>query len=443
MIELISEEKKEEIINLDYQVKSKEEISEITGVSTGTVFNVIKEHEKDIGKANREAIRLLAKNVNKHKIPFEKIHKGVKINAFLENNNLNSEDVEKIFSLISKLKKEKDLPELLKNADLLTTIKQTTGQSYDQTIQEYAEKSNELPKLTEQESIKKKNIKNLDIQYESNLKRNNLTEDFISGYIRTKTNLAKYGVSAEDSPEVAARVFNEVELLGYNPKKLVQILKEVDTLNDYAQKARSETNKLEEKRDITKENLRIEEGSLDFAKSLMPEYMSNVKKVMDIQEMGFKTEDLLNVAKTIHKNGFTADEFIKILDNFETINSFIDSIIVTKESLQEQTDLLSLKVNSLRQEKTSLEEINRRLDSEAIEKYTKLKELFYALKVTGPLREIYSNSGEPMKVIQCSVIFLNEFKHWIKVHIPNPNSINDKIEETVKLLEKVMIRIAV
>ena len=97
LIELISEEKKEEIINLDYQVKSKEEISVITGVSTGTVFNVIKEHERDIGKANREAIRLLAKNVNKHKIPFEKIHKGVKINAFLENNNLNSEDVEKIF----------------------------------------------------------------------------------------------------------------------------------------------------------------------------------------------------------------------------------------------------------------------------------------------------------------------------------------------------------
>jgi len=440
---LISKEKRDKIIDSDYQGKSKEEIARINDVAPSSVFNVTKEHEKDIGKADREAIRRLAKNVNKHKIPFEKIHKGVKINAFLENNNLNFEEIENIFSLISKLKKEKDLPELLENADMLMTIKQNTGQSYNQTVQEHQKKIDEIPKLTEQESIKKKSIKNLDIQYDTSLKRNNLTAEVISRYLRTKTNLAKYGVSTEDSPEVAARVFNEIELLGYNPKKLVQILKEADTLNDYVQKARSETNNLEEKRDITKENLRIEEESLDLAKSLMPEYMSNVKKVMDIQEMGFKTEDLLNVAKTIHKNGFTVDEFIKILDNFETINSFMDSIIGTKESLEELKESLSLKVNSLNHEKTSLEEINKRLDSEAIEKYTKLKDLFYALKVTGPLREIYSNSGDPMKVMQYSVIFLNEFKHWIKVHIPNPNSIIDKIEDTVKLLEKVMVRIAV
>ncbi len=443
MIELISEEKKEEIINLDYQVKSKEEISEIAGVSTGTVFNVVKEHERDIGKANREAYRRLAKNVDKNNVSFEQIHKGIKINFLLEKYGLGSDDADKLFSRLSKLQTIHNPSELLENADKLMTINQTTGQSYDQTIQEYAEKSNEVPKLTQLESIKKKNIKNLDIQYENSLKRNNLTAEAISRYLRTKTNLAKYGVSAEDSPEVAARVFNEIELLGYNPKKLVQILKEVDTLNDYAQKARTETNKLEEKRVITKENLRIEEESLDLAKSLMPEYMSDVKKIMDIQEMGFKTEDLLNVAKTIHKNGFTADEFIKILDNFETINSFMDSIIATKESLEELKESLSLKVNSLKHETTSLEEINKKLDSEAIEKYSKLQELLYALRITGPLREIYSNSGEPMKVIQCSVIFLNEFKHWIKVHIPNPNSINDKIEETVKLLEKVMIRIAV
>ena len=48
-----------------------------------------------------------------------------------------------------------------------------------------------------------------------------------------------------------------------------------------------------------------------------------------------------------------------------------------------------------------------------------------------------------MKVIQFSVIFLNEFKPWIKVHIPNPNSIINKMDETIKLLEKVMVRVAV
>ena len=443
MIELISEEKKEEIIDLDYQVKSKEEISEITGVSTGTVFNVVKEHERDIGKANREAYRRLAKNADKNNVSFEQIHKGIKINSLLEKYGLGSDDADKLFSRLSKLQTIHNPSELLENADKLMTINQTTGQSYDQTIQEYAEKSNEIPKLVELESIKKKNIKNLDIQYETSLKRNNLTQDAISGYIRTKTNLAKYGVSAENSPQLAAKVFHEIELLGYDPKKLVRILQESNSLNDYVQKARSETNNLEKNRDIIKENLRIEEESLDLAKSLMPEYMSDVKKVMDIQEMGFKIEDLLNVAKTLHKNGFTVDEFIKILDNFETINSFMDSIIGTKESLEELKGSLSLKVNSLNHEKTSLEEINKRLDSEAIEKYTKLKELFNDLKVTGPLREIYSNSGDPMKVMQYSIIFLNEFKHWIKVHIPNPNSIIDKIEETVKLLEKVMIRVAV
>ena len=67
---MITPEKKDEIIDLDYQGKSKEEISEISGVSTGTVFNVVKEHEQEIGKGDRESLRRLAKFADKKKIPF-------------------------------------------------------------------------------------------------------------------------------------------------------------------------------------------------------------------------------------------------------------------------------------------------------------------------------------------------------------------------------------
>ena len=438
---MISKEIEEKIIDSDYQGKSKEINAKINGVSEGTVFNVVKEHERAIGKADREAYRRLAKNADKKNVSFEQIHKCIKINSFLEKNNLGFDDVEKLFPLFSKLQNEKNLPELLENADLLMTIKQTTGQSYDQTVKEHKKKIEELPKLTEQELAKKKIIKDLDVQYETNLKRNNLTADTISRHIRTKANLAKYGVSAEESPQLAARVFNEIELLGYNSRKIVQFLNEAETLNDYAQKARSETRKHEEKRDIAKKSLRGEEETLELAKSLTPEYFSDVKKVMDIQEMGFKTEDLLNVAKNIHKNGFTVDEFVKILDNFETIHSFIDSIIATKESLEEQEESLSLNVDSLEHEKTSLEEINKKLGIEFIEKSTKLKDLFNGLKVTGPLREIYSNSGNPLKVISINVIYLNNLKNWVKTHIPNSNSIVDKIEETIKLFDKVIPRV--
>ena len=442
MIELISEEKKDEIIDLDYQAKSKETISEITGVSTGTVFNVIKEHERDIGKANREAYRRLAKNADKSNVSFEQIHNGIKINSLLEKHGLGIDAVDNFFSILSKLQPVHNLPELLENAEQLMTINQTTGQSYDQTIQEYAEKSNELPLLTEQELIKKKNIKNLDIQYETRLKRNNLTEDDISRNNITKTNLAKYGVSAENSPQLAARVFHEIELLGYNPRKLVQFLKEADSLNDHAQTARSKKAKLEEDLVLFKEKTREELETLDLAKSFLSSYMGDIKKVTDIQEIGFETEDLLNIAKTIHKNGFTVDEFIKILDNFDDISSFIDSIITTKDSLKDDADSLSSKVNSLNQEKISLEEINKKLDSDVIDKFTKFKKEFSTFKITGPMREIYTNSGDTRAVITSSVIYLHDLQQWIEIYIRD-STIIFKIEDTKKILEKVLTRVAI
>ena len=81
---MISEEIKEKIIDLDYLGISKEKIAKMLEVSKGTVFNVVIEHEREIGKANRDAIRRLANNANKNNISFEQIHKGVKINTFLE-----------------------------------------------------------------------------------------------------------------------------------------------------------------------------------------------------------------------------------------------------------------------------------------------------------------------------------------------------------------------
>ena len=438
----MSEETKESIIDWYYQGKIKDDNADFHAVSTGTVFNIIKEHEEQIGKNDRESIRTLAKLVKKNNISYEQISRGIKTNSILDKNNLKFENIENIFSLFSKVTKQKDLSELLEQADLLMTINKTTGQSFVEIVSEHQEKSQELPKLIEHESIKKNNIKQLDVNYEKNLQRNNLTEDIISRYTRTKANLAKFGVFIENSPEAAARVLNEIEILGNNPRKLVQFLNESDSLNDYAQKLKSEIRILQEKRDLAKKEAKEEQETLDFAKSEFFQYMADLKSVTDIEELGFKTEDLLNVGKIVHKNGFTLDEFVKILDNFEDVHSFIDSLIVTKETLVEQLDSLSTKVDSLGQEKISLEEIKKKLDFEIMEKVSKIKEDIAAFDGTGPLREVYSNSGNPIAVITSTIIFLNALKRWVNLHISNPHSIEYKIDDTRKILEKVMTRVA-
>ena len=439
---MVSEETKESIIDWYYQGKSKDDNADFHAVSTGTVFNIIKEHEKQIGKNDRESIRILAKLVKKNNISYEQISRGIKTNLILNKNNLRFENIENIFSLFSKVTKQKDLSELLEQADLLMTINKTTGQSFAEIVSEHQEKSQELPKLIELESIKKSNIKQLDSKYEKSLQRNSLTEDIISRYTRTKANLAKLGVFIENSPEAAARVLNEIELLGNNPRKLVQFLKESDSLNDYAQKLKSEIRILEQKRDLTKKEAKAEQETLDFAKSEFSQYMADLKSVTEIEKLGYKAEDLLHVGNIVHKNGFTLDEFVKVLDNFEDVHSFIDSLIATKETLEEQADSLSLQIDSLRQEKLSLEEKNNVLDNDVIRKVAKIKEDFTTFKVTGPLREVYSNSGDVTTVITSTVIYLNNLKRWFNVHITNSHSIVSKIDETIKLLEKVMTRVA-
>ena len=93
-------------------------------------------------------------------------------------------------------------------------------------------------------------------------------------------------------------------------------------------------------------------------------------------------------------------------------------------------------------EKLSLEEKNNVLDNDVIRKVAKIKEDFTTFKVTGPLREVYSNSGDVTTVITSTVIYLNNLKRWFNVHITNSHSIVSKIDETIKLLEKVMTRVA-
>ena len=222
----------------------------------------------------------------------------------------------------------------------------------------------------------------------------------------------------------------------------MQFLRENDTLNEFIQKTRSEKAKLEEDRDLVKNEANEAQETLELAQSLMSSDMKDIKKLDDIRHMGFEIDDLINIGKFIQKNGFTIPEFIKILETFEDVNSNIYSLIATKESIEEQKDSLSVQIDSLRQEKISLEEKNNVLDNDVILKVAKIKEDFTTFKVTGPLREVYSNSGDVMTVITSTVIYLKNLKRWFNVHITNPHSIVSKIDETIKLLEKVMTRVA-
>lgn len=439
---MISKETREKIIDDDYAGKTKEDNARSNNVSPTTVLNVVKEYEREIGKGERTSYRRVAKYVDKHNLSYEQIHHGIKTNSILKKYNLDDENIDKLFSHFSKLQNVQNLPKLLENADLLTTIAEKTGKSYDKIVEEYQEKTEEIPKLVQLESSKRKNIETLEVQYQDILKRNNLNEEKISQYNHSKANLAKYGISIEDSPQLAARVFHESELLGYDPRKLVKILQEDDSLNDHTKKVRYEIQRLEEYLNRLKKQVKEEQEALTFAKSFLSSYMQDIKRVIDIQKMGYKTEDFVKVAKIIHKNGFTIDEFVKILDSFEDISSFIDSIVATKDSLEEQIDSLSSKAGSLKQEKESLEEIKKELETSVLPKIAKIKEERTLLYATAPLMAIYSNSGDPMKVIPINIAYQNTLKGWSKTHLPGSDQIVDTIEELVKLFDKAMTGVA-
>jgi len=437
---LITPEKKDEIIDGDYQGKSKEDISDISKVSTGTVFNVVKEHEQEIGKGNRESIRRLAKFVDKKKIPFEQISNGVKIYSLLK--KYKNVDAEKIFSLISKIDKEKNPQDLLEHASHLMEINKESGKSYLQTVKEHEQKSQDLARLTKLTSIKSAELKNLDSQYEAKLKRNDVTANDLSEYNQTKAELRKYGLSIEESPKKSALVLQEIGRLEHNPRKIVRILDESETLNEHIQKKMAIKNKVEEQLILVQDQLKEAKEALDSIQSSFRSFIDDIIKVEEIQNKGFETDDLIAVADAIQKNGFTVNEFLKILNNFEDITTFMDGLIATKDFLVEEKNSLSLTVDHLKQEKISLKGINEKLSNVVMAKITKINQDCSTLVATNPIRELYTNSGNPFAVVTITVTFLKKFKEWLEIHIPNPSSIIFKIEDTIKLLEKVMPKIA-
>lgn len=433
---MISDKTREKIIDCDYSGKSKEDNARINGVSPTTALNVVKEHENEIGRGNRESYRRIAKNANKHNLGWKEIHNGVKTSDKLNQHNVTPDKLDEFLSKFSSLQNISNLDDLMKNADLLVSLNQDTGKPYDVIVQEHQEKIIEIPKLTQIESSKTKNIENLNVQYHENLKRNNLSEEKISQHIQEKTELVKYGVSIEKSPRLAARVFHEVELLGYNPRKLVKILQEDDSVNDHTKKLKSEIQRHEKYLIALKKQVKEEKELLQFTKSFLSEYMEDIKRITDMKKLGYKVEDFEPLAKIIHKNGLTIDEFAKILDIFDGITSLIDSIILTKESLEEDIESFSLKVASLKTEKKSLEEIDLELETNVISKIEKIKEQRGTLKATAPFYAIFSNNGNSTEIIPKGVPFLKSFINLIKTNISESSDIITALEKAVKLLEK-------
>lgn len=433
---MISNDTREKIIDADYAGKSKEDNGRINGVSPTTVLNVVKEHEHGIGKGNRECYRRVAKNANKHNLGWNEIHGGVKASILLNKHNLNPDKLDEFLSKFSNLQNISNLDGLMENADLLVSLNQETGKPYDEIVKEHKEKINEIPKLTQIESSKAKNIENLNEEYHDKLKRNNQSEEKISQYNQSKTDLAKYGVSIEKFPRLAARVFHEVELLGYNPRKLVKILREDDSVNDHTKRKKAEIQRLEKYLNGLKKQVKEETGTLEFAKSSLSEYMEDIKRVTDIKKLGYKVEDFVPLAKIIHKNCLTIDEFTKILEIFERVTLLIDSLIITKDSLEEDIDSISLKVASLKTEKKSLEGINLELETSVISKIEKIKEQRGTLKATAPFCAIFSNNGKPTEIIPIGASFLKAYIESIKASIPECSDVVAKLEEAIKLLEK-------
>lgn len=151
---------------------------------------------------------------------------------------------------------------------------------------------------------------------------------------------------------------------------------------------------------------------------------------------------MITVANVIKKNGFTVNEFIKILNNLDGITAFMDGLIATKESLVEEENSLSSNVTRLTQEQISLKEINEKLLNVVMTKITKINQDCSTLVATNPIREIYTNSGNTFAVVTVTVTFLKKFKEWLEIHVPNSSSIISKIEDIIKLLEKMMPKIA-
>ena len=339
----ISENRRSDVITHLLLGKSYAEIFTITGVSSSSVRNIVKELEVSFGKNDINLLLTFTKLLKKEQLTPVQALMGIRIHSILQSLNCSEEYVAEFLDKIVSACKSQNLSaeDLTKYSVMLFELSKSSDISLDKLENHYSsliQKNNEIKNsIISYEKKQKESKEKLDdaISHEST------TIQLLKDYSTTKKKLAEFSIDVGDLDSLVS-MLQESSRLDFDPHKVIEYIKKAESLETQLstldENINTQTSKLAQKQNELSriqsdiDELKLQKSQLTAQNDSLQEQIifskdTTLSAINSIKESSVSSisDSVANASKSINSASVTSE------------NSLNDMIKKTDETLTQIT----------------------------------------------------------------------------------------------------------
>jgi len=374
------------IFELYSKGRTRDAIARKTGVSTGTVSNVI-----NLLPGSLKELRTLSVELRKSGKSLHEALEGAKLCSQLKEVNVELDQLEDYVKATRRFSRKAGYdPKQLVQAEItLSNLEENSGKSFQEAIEEFETKTIQIKSLKEKESALEERIRKIVEEREQKLRLNRTTVKEIRYVKELRRKLRKQGINLTDAENLEKYLKNMQES-GGNPRKFLKFTREhgsfkgrLTYLENQKQKKTLELDRIKKEKengDAEISLLKISESELRTEEGKIIERVENLKKEVNQQNTEREAAvaslaEILRVEANVEDMNKAISMLAQKLHNLELVLSAKETekqeVERKKQNLEREVeDILKIKnyVVELDEAVSNLEKQKSSVDKEVAEK---------------------------------------------------------------------------
>ena len=379
----ISSQTNKRIIELYFKGYTRDVIARRTGVSTGTVSNVI-----NLLPGSLKQLRTLSVEVRKSGKSLHEAVECAKLCRQLKEVNVELTQLKGYVKATRRFSRKAGYePKQVVQAEMrLYNLEDESGKSFQEAIEEFETKTIQTKNLEEKKGVLEEGIRKIAKERKQKLRLSRITEKEIKYVKELRRKLRRQGISLADAENLNKYLKNMQET-GGNPRKFVKFTRKHGSLKGRLTYLENQKQKKKLELDRIKEEIQNVEAKIGLLKISVSELRTEESKTTERLET-FKTQ-VKEQKKELEVTVAALAEMLRVKANVEDMNKAINMRVQKLHNLEGALSATETEIQQLERKKQDLErevkdilkiknyavELNKALSNLQKQKFTLEKEL--------------------------------------------------------------------
>jgi hypothetical protein len=405
---------------------TRDENAEKTGLSAGTITNILKEFSGKIGNAEFESLTHYSRTLRENNMNLSDSIDGFHIKNLAQRLGIDHEKLQTFLTEAYIPIKESNLTpsELIQNIKKFVEFLKSIEMTPDNLEQYYSDHLNKKQDLEKQTKLSEEKAISAERETTSALKQNKVTLEKITNFEQIRQELEQNGVSVDDLPKLA-KMTKTAQKSNWDNSKIIDYLAESENYERQIIENQIKLDKINKEIDEKENQISLMSKKITSNKQQQKKFESKIKTLKN-QEIVIKasisttTSFSLSQIKTIEKKS------IESIANIQSVH--LDSLNTLDKYLIEKSAQI------IKKQKVELEEITGILDK-SVSEMIQLAEKEGSLKALAPLHKILDSKGEAHEIYPSMITILERFNIWYQKQNKKSTRLTLIIEELTSIMK--------